>query len=260
MCAAIALFAILLTQPASAITWLYTPESLSSIDGRYYNAAANPQRLMNITVFHQGTGAVSQNITDWNLGTYTGVTTPSPLGNYQRGIDNSTPGSCAVQAVGTQWGSVIDTASVTENPASYNYKNNVSLRYGFGGGSPVYPWATTVGSFNMSFDLKVPTATFVSGTVPHVYASISVIDPNGQFISIQPNMYDPRGALTEFSGWDPVGNAAYVHSSFTSSAKFISILPGSSTIATTTWNDWRYFSFSITGDELLTIINKINRD
>jgi hypothetical protein len=155
---------------------------------------------------------------------------------------------------------VINTASVTEDPASYNYKNNVSLRYGFGGGSPVYPWATTNGSFDMSFDLKVPTATFVSGTVPHVYASIAVIDPNGQSISIQPNMYDPRGALTEFSGWDPVGNAAYVHSSFTSNAKFISMLPGSSTIATTTWNDWRYFGFSITDDELLAIINKINHD
>jgi hypothetical protein len=261
-CASITLISFLLIGSAQgATTWLYTPESISDISGRVYADAGAPAHLTNMSTFGQTSNAVSQTITGWNLGTYTGVTSPSPLSDYQRGINNSVAGSSAVQMTGTEMGVIIKTSSI---PGGSGYNGNLAngqTSYQWTSQDNVRPWAYSDSVFNMSYDLKIPQATITGNACAYACASILIKDGTGKYFWIQPQMFDTRGAPhTEYYGWDNGTNSGYVNTFFDASNNrtYCSLLSGSYASTGSTWSDWHYYGYSISTNQLLSAINSIN--
>jgi len=94
-------------------TIFYQPPSFSRADAT--NVFADPLGNGSIaTPFDKsvcwmyGVGTIDQSISTWNLGDFTGLNPPDPVGQYQYGHDNGRYGSSACQLDGTWAGGMLD--------------------------------------------------------------------------------------------------------------------------------------------------------
>jgi hypothetical protein len=211
-----------------------------------------------MSVFRQTADAASQTITDWNLGDYTGVASPDPLGNYQRGVNNSVPGSNAVQMTGTQAGVVINSTTVSVTwpwmNSQIKYKWNSLV-------DNIHPWEYDDSALNVSFKMKLPWASTGGASIAYAGCGLVVADSNNKVISLGQIVFDTRGGIyisrdryvgLESAGRGMAGGVA------TASSRFLDLLPGSHTASSSTWDEWQYYGFSIGRTEFLNAINDLN--
>jgi hypothetical protein len=258
----ISLFCAVSNIPASASSYnyFYTPETISGISGRAYANSDCPRRLLNMSVFGGSANAISQSVTGWNLGDFTGVTSPSPLGTYQLGIDNSWYGSTAVQMTSTEMGAQLHTYSI---PSGNGNLLNAQVKYTWDYSDDIRPWQHTTSKLNFSFNLKIPSSYFEGGACGYIYASILLTDPAGHYFWIQPQIYDSRREPgTEYVGWDAGTNSAYANTYYrygnNGVADYCTKNSASYWSTGSTWSSWRWYGFSVSRTQLLNAINDIN--
>lgn len=177
----------------AATTWFYAPQSVGNISGRAYADGDAPVHWLNMSTFGETSSAVSQTISGWNVGDFTGVESPSPVGEYQLGINNAAYGSAAVQMTNTTVGAMVNTFTI---PGGSGYNNNLAnaqVQYKWNASDNLTPWAYTTSNFYFSYYLQVPNSYFTGGAVGYVYACFLVTDGNGHNLWIQPQAYDVRG-------------------------------------------------------------------
>jgi hypothetical protein len=86
-----------------------------------------------------GVGSIDQSISAWNVGHFTGLGPPDPLGQYQYGHDNGRYGSSACQLDGTLGGALLDKSDGPESAALHGW----DLEYAWSPGQLLYrPWAS----------------------------------------------------------------------------------------------------------------------
>lgn len=243
-------------KPANAVvsSYYYTPECITNISGRVFTDRSGPLHFLNMSVFSQPSIIESQAVT-WMVGDFTGVYPSSPIDCYQRGVDNSWYGSCAVQIYCTQMGAMLHTWSVPTR----NTLINSQVKYEWSSFDNIHPWMHTDSVFKVSFHLKVPAAYMTSGACGYVYASICLADPNGKYFWLQPAAFDTRGiSNSESVGWDKGTSSAYAGTFYGSNTRYISKDPASAISTGTTWNTWRWYCFTIDRTQLLNAVNDIN--
>ena len=94
-------------------TIFYEPTSLTHADGT--DVFSDPDQCGCISTpqdktvcWMYGVGTIDQSISSWNVGDFTGLDSPDPIGQYQYGHDNGRYGSSACQLSGTWAGALLD--------------------------------------------------------------------------------------------------------------------------------------------------------
>lgn len=250
----------------AARVFYYTPQNITNIAGRAFADSNCPTHLLNMSTSGMGANAVSTSITGWNLGSFTGVTSPSPYGNYQKGNLASSYGSLGVQMTGIQYGAHVHTYSIPGG-SGYNYDlANAQVKYKWDLNDNIRPWANSIiSNFQCEFDIKVPNSYMTGGAVGYVYLSIlikdSTLGPNDGWIYIQPQIYDTRWAPNqEYIGWDAGTNTVFANTfyDYYNSTQYGTKLPSSPPSRGYTWSNWERFGFSISRAQLTKIIDDIN--
>jgi hypothetical protein len=254
---------LLLPDIGSAGTnYFYTPQSVGNISGRAYADGDAPVHWLNMSTFGQTSSAVSQTISGWNEGDFTGVASPTPVGNYQRGISNSSYGSSAVQMTDTTVGAQVNTFTI---PGGSGYNHNLAnaqVQYKWNASDNIKPWAHTTSNFNFSYYLQVPKSYFTGGAVGYVYASFLVTDGNNHNLWIQPQTYDVRGVnssgIHESIGFDAGTDTVFANTKYGSGTRYCTQSSGSNSSTGSTWSGWRWYGESINRSQLLNAINDAN--
>jgi hypothetical protein len=243
-------------------TYFYKSQSVGDIDRRAFADGHPPVHWLNMSTFGQTSSAVSQTISGWNLGDFTGAKSPTPVGKYQRGIDNAAYRSSAVQMTNTIVGAMVNTDTIPGGSA-YSYDlANAQVQYSWNASDNLKPWAYATSNFNFSFYLQVPDAHFTGGAVGYVYASFLVDDGNNHQLWLQPQVYDVRGVnsngIHEFVGYDKGTATVYANTLFGAGTRYCTPTSGSSPSTGTTWSGWRWYSESISRAQLLNAVNDAN--
>lgn len=227
-----------------------------------YVDANSPPRKWAMSTFGWGLWDKNNTISHWNLGDYTGITIPTPLEKWQRGVNPGWPGSSAVVMNKKSSGCQNHTWSL---PRGINHSlANCQIKYRWELKDNRRPWDGSANSqFEMAFTAKVPSAYMTGGAVGYVYASILLQDENGKKLWIQPQMFDTRGAPSkEYVGWDAGTNSAFANTYFRYSnygiGRYISKAPYSSESLGSLWGNWKLWQFSINRSQLQTVIMDIN--
>ncbi len=242
------------TPPSSGAIFYYTSENIGNIKGRAFADGDAPVHLLNMSTFGETSYAVSQIISGWNVGEFTGVESPTPVGNYQLGVDNAAYGSSAVQMSGTTVGAMVNTLNI---PGGSGYNNNLAnaqVQYKWIASDNLRPWAHTTSNFNFSFKLQIPKSHFSGGAVGYVLASFLVTDGKGHNLWIQPQVYDVRGVnsngIHEFVGYDKGTATVFVNTMYGPGTRYCTQSSGSSSSTGSTWSGWQVYSESIQPDEI----------
>lgn len=254
---------LLLAQlPARATdVFFYTPQNVGNISGRAFADAAPPPGVLSMATYGATPNAVSQAIDFWQVGDFTGVISPAPVGNYQRGINNGWYGSTAVQMTDLEMGGQLHTWSIPGGSAySYNLAN-LQVQHTWTEADNIRPWTRTTSMLRFQFNLKIPGVYMEGGAVGYIYASLLLKDQNGKFIWLQPQIFDTRGApSTEYVGWDVGTNSGYANTfyDYNNASRYISKDPWSYWSTSATWNTWRTYSFTVNQTQLLNAVGDMN--
>lgn len=250
------------TPPSHGTITYYASEPITNITGRAFADGDAPVHLLNMSTFGETPLAVSQTISGWNVGDFTGVESPAPVGNYQLGIDNAVYGSPAVQMSGTTVGAVVNTLNI---PGGSGYNNNLAnaqVQYKWNASDNLTPWTYSTSKFNFSFNLQIPESSFTGGAVGYVLASFLVTDGNGHYLWIQPQVYDVRGVnssgIHESVGYDKGTATVFVNTMYGLGTRYCTQSAGSSSSTGSTWSGWQLYSESINQTQLLNAINDAN--
>jgi hypothetical protein len=244
--------------------YFYTPQSVGNISGRAYADGDAPLHWLNMSTFGETSSAVSQTISGWNVGDFSGVVSPSPVGSYQLGINNSAYGSAAVQMTDTAVGAQVNTFTI---PGGSSYNNNLAnaqVQYKWSAADNLTPWAYSTSNFNFSFYLEVPSSYFTGGAVGYVMSSILVSDENNHSLWIQASAYDVRGVgssgIHEYIGFDPGTDTAFADSFYdpNKTTRYLSESANSNSSTGSTWSGLRWYGYSINRTQLLNAINDAN--
>ncbi len=248
--------------PTSGMISYYASENIVNITGRAFADGDASVHLLNMSTFGETSYAVSQTISGWNVGDFTGVESPDPVGNYQLGIDNAAYGSSAVQMSGAIVGAIVNTLTI---PGGGGYNNNLAnaqVQYKWNASDNLRPWAYPTSNFNFSFNLQIPNSYFTGGAVGYVYASFLVTDGNGHNLWIQPQVYDVRGVnsngIHEFVDYDKSTATVFVDTMYGPGTRYCTQSGGSSSSTGSTWSGWQWYSESIDRTQLLNAINDAN--
>jgi hypothetical protein len=246
----------------AATTWFYAPQSVGNISGRAYADGDAPLHWLNMSTFGLTSSAVSETISGWNVGSFSGITSPSPVGEYQLGIDNGAYGSDAVQMTNTAFGGIVNTYTIPGGSGYNNNLANMQVQYKWDAGDNLQPWEYSTSAFNFAYYLEVPGSYFTGGAVGYVIASVLVTDNNNHSIWLQTSAYDDRGisssGMHEFIGFDKGTQVAYADTLYNSGTQYCSQLYGSSTSTGSTWSGYRWYGYSISRAQLLNAINGVN--
>jgi hypothetical protein len=242
--------------------YFYTPQSVGNISGRAYADGNAPVHWLNMSTFGETSSAVSQTISGWNVGDFTGVESPSPVGEYQLGIDNAAYGSAAVQMTNTTVGAMVNTFTI---PGGSGYNNNLAnaqVQYKWNASDNLTPWAYTTSNFYFSYYLQVPKSYFTGGAVGYVYASFLVTDGNGHNLWIQPQAYDVRGVnsngIHEFIGFDKGTATVFADTKYGAGTRYCSEEQSSNSSTGSTWSGFRWYGETISRTQLLNAVNDAN--
>jgi hypothetical protein len=250
------------TPPSSRTISYYASENIGNIAGRAFADGEAPIHLLNMSTFGETSYAVSKIISGWNMGEFTGVESPAPVGNYQLGIDNAAYGSSAVQMSGSAVGAIVNTLTIPGGSGYNNDLANAQVQYRWLASDNLRPWAHTTSKFNFSFNLQIPKSHFTGGAVGYVLASFLVTDGNGHSLWIQPQVYDVRGVnsngIHEFVGYDEGTAAVFVNTMYGPGTRYCTQSSGSSSSTGSTWSGWRLYSESIDQKQLLNAVNDAN--
>lgn len=243
----------------ATLDFFYTPENIGNISGRVFADIQSSPHLLNMSVF--GIGTYGEAITDWQVGTFSGVTSPNPFGLYQVGLYNNWIGSTAVQMTDTEMGGQLHTWSII-NGSGYNYNlANLQVKYRWEESDNIRPWTRSTSKLRFAFNLKVPSAYMEDGAIGYVYVSLLMRDPNGKIFWIQPQIFDTRGApSTEYIGWDAGTSSGFVNTyyDYGNNRRYCSKAPASYWSTGATWSDWRWYDFSVSRPQALNMINDLN--
>lgn len=238
---------------------IYAPETVTNIEGRVYVDVNDPIHQGFLRLGGMSSTAASNIISGWNVGTYTGATTTSPIANRQRGVNNAVPGSTAVQMFGTTAGFIIDTNSIP-GTSDYTYGlANAQWGYAWDGADNIRPWASSTSAFGMDFVMKIPIAKQRSNSEPgYVYASILVQDVvSGKSLYLQPQVLDTRYVPYEFYGFDAGTQTAFVGAKFKANGRYAS--KTTNAVSTKTpWANFKTYGFTINRQQLLNAVSDIN--
>lgn len=248
-------------QPITTTTlYNYLNDSVSNISGRAYAEAAHPiSAQVHASTFGMGTNAVSNAISNWNLGTYTTVTTPANWYSYQRG--------------GTNY-STTKAPSVALHTYYFHCVNKTSLQArDYNSGNAMYPccqatvrWSTTDnkrpfyngGRYRASFQLKVPDRNTDANSFTYAQTCSRFQDPvTGKFISICLQAYNTLGAQPDIVQPEYADSAA-ANTRFGGPGTYASSYGSSQSFQTSVWSTWKYFEYTITPSQMLAAINAVN--
>jgi hypothetical protein len=241
----------------------YSPKWVDDIAGR---ALAEPNTMPPyyyepyVVLWGLGDDAVDQQIS-WDVNDFSGFTPPSPLTQYQRGVDNLSYGSTAVQLQGYSGGFFLDSDSAT-GPAQND------LRSGYYSGSftadaNYRPWYSDDSCFSYSCYLQVPSGGYDGGTCGQLGLIMHLTDMStASHVWVSVVAYDSRGmsggGATEGILWDAGTDTAIVISYFGEGRSFLTPSYDSDYFTDSLWNNWRYFSFRMSPEHVATWANAIN--
>jgi hypothetical protein len=251
--------------------FFYKPQNVGNIKGRAFADTAAPLRLLNMSVFGATQNAVSQAINGWQVGDFSGVASPEPKDNYQRGISNTWIGSTSVQMTNSEMGGQLHTYSISPlGGSNYNYNlANLQVNYtwadfkkGRSGQVNILPWRHSTSRLKFQFKLKIPNVYMEGGAIGYVYASLLLQDENGKIFWLQPQIFDTRGTpSSEFLGWDGGTKSGYVNTFYDSknATRYCSKDTRSYSSTDTTWRTWHLYSFSVNRTQLLNAVASMNQ-
>lgn len=246
--------------PVSATdVFYYTPEHVTNITGRAFADAGPPPKLLAMSTFGAGPNAVAQVVSNWQVGGFSGVTSPAPMGNYQRGITNGGYGSMAVQMTDLEMGGMLNTWSIPRG-SPYNLAN-LQVNYNWTDADNILPWTHATSNLRLQFNLKIPYSYVEGGAIGYVYSDFLLVDQTGKYFWLQVIIYDTRGApSTEYIGWDTGTSSGYVNSfyDYNNATRYCSKDPWSHWSTGATWNTYETYSFTVNQTQLLKAINDLN--
>ncbi|OHB59718.1 MAG: hypothetical protein A2Y12_14775 [Planctomycetes bacterium GWF2_42_9] len=255
----VTVFFIGFTAEAGTTNW-YSPVSVSNISGHAYANPANggPTHTPICITWYCGNDAVDESIS-WAVGDFSGYYPASPLTQYQRGIDNTWYGSCAVQMKDDYAGFQLHGYSASQPP-------NLDLRsmyyqYNFTAQDQLYPWGQG-GYFRYSAYIQVPAKYFQgSGACGYFDFIMHLTDTStGNGVWIVVAAYDSRGssALYEGASWDSGTNTAMVVSYFGSGRRYLTLGDSSYSFTGTTWSGLRYYAYKMYGQDVTDWATDLN--
>jgi hypothetical protein len=231
----------------------YKSPHISAIDGKVCSDKPLPAGQ---TVVHtSGLGDLSAKPIPWPVGDFTGFYPKGRVQDFQRGLSEEFYGSSAVQLQGTIAAMQIHTYSW---PIYEKYR--LALLY-YGWQEQVFPWRYGP-SAKLCIDhhAVVPSSWTGDGSLNYAYTAIGVNDTaTGKSLWIAMLVYDCRGPImfAETGVWWPEASIA-IALGFYGGKRYSSLLPKSSWTASETWKEWRYFGFSISREQLQTMIVEVN--
>jgi len=216
-----------------------------------------------IVLWQQGANADDQRIS-WAVGNYTGFFPPSPVTNYQFGVNTNSYGSVAVQWYGRTMGILnrpwtVNRSSSLIIPTVMAHDFNPAV-------TNLRPWPagrTTVSEMSYQLYLRVPHSSFANGSVNYAQSYIVLRDATtGKWFWVGPSQYDNRGSfpsasiISESQGgcsYPCSGNpiVSFGYQDFTS---YGHLGPGSYQSTGATWSGWRWYEFRMTRGELTSAI------
>lgn len=229
---------------------------------RIYIDAGSPVKFWNMSTFGWGAWNKNKTISNWRVGDFTGNMVTEPLDQWQRGVSPGWYGSSSLLMSNKQSGCQNHTWSLPRG--INNNLANCQIKYRWNASDNKLPWSgTTNSSFVMAYRAKIPRGYFEGGAVGYVYASILLQDENGKKIWIQPQMFDSRYTpSTEYVGWDAGTNSAFANTYFRyenyGNARYMSKAPDSAHSRGYYWNEFVFWKFSISREQLANAINDIN--
>jgi hypothetical protein len=231
----------------------YVPQYISEIDGRV--SSDKPLRKGKTVIHTGGLGDVSASSVLWSVGDFTGFYPTGNPGDFQRGGTEDFYGSSAVQLQGYTAGMHINSCS---SPATDTYKL-AQVFYGWWQG--VFPWRYgSKANLCVGHYAAVPNSWTGGGSINYTYAAIAVRDMStGNVLWIAMVQYDSRGeaALVETPIWWKELNSPLAMGYY-GGQRYSSLVPTSHESTGQTWNDWRYYGFCVSRDQLEMMINEVN--
>jgi hypothetical protein len=266
------------TQYWSGVEYYYTPESINSLTGKIYSLenlwGGTPAPTNQLHFRHGGLGAAPfSDPVYWAVNDYTGIAPATPLTAKQ--ISRS-PNCCfstfqveAGSGYDTgQFGWVMSTAWVPlpENPDLQFV--NMQGTYVWPSSQPIRPWITSSSRLGFEFSMKIPSAGISYGAKSYVTAQIAIHDGSGHYFWMQPviylNGFTAGAESTDAIGYDVGTGAAYINPVYQNVGRYTSKFDNPFTgqlgnlTTTSTWSEWKWYSLTISTQQLLNAINDLN--
>jgi hypothetical protein len=187
--------AVVVGQAQTMTTYFYTPDNITNISGRSYADVGAPPGQFAITIWGGTSNAVSEQITGWNLGDFTGSISPTPYGTYQRGISNAQYGCTSVQMHTNEAGVQLHTWSI---PGGSGYHQNLLtgiIGYGYDATNCARPWLHNNSTFHFSYYTQIPRAYVAGGAIAYVQSYLFLHDKKTARASGSPSTCMTSAAL-----------------------------------------------------------------
>ncbi len=230
------------------------PVYVADIDGRVYTAGLLPP---NRAIVH--TAELGENGSDpatWPVGNFTGFYPAVAAQLSQRSLNLDVYGDSAVQMQGFITGFHLRSRS-----PSPDFPWQLGQYY-YGFEPKIYPWEYgPYARFCIDLDAAVPMSESEGDSINYAYTAFKAIDRlSGEIVWISMSQYDERQELIDRGDivhwWseagDPIALGVYGGNLYSS------LLPGSSTSTSETWDEWRQFGYCISFNQMQMILRDIN--
>lgn len=234
----------------------YTPIYVSDISTRVLTNV--PRLPFRKTVIHTAeVGNVSVEPADWDVGDFTGFYPTGDLTKTQRGIVGGRYGSTAMQMEGFTMGFFIQS-----KPPNVEFPYQLAqFFYGF---SPrIYPWSYGPNArLCVDHEAAVPYSNYEDGSINITYAALLLKDESTNTrLWLSMSHYDQRPdviAKGDVPHWWPEAEEPIAYGMYGGN-RYSSLQPGSAVSTAETWDEWRYFGFCVSREQLLAAIDDTNR-
>jgi hypothetical protein len=240
----------------------YTPGPVGGISGHAF-VGTFTYNNMEWNLSGVPASAISQSITGWNIGNFSGASVPSPLSQYQRGYTGAYGGH-AVSAHDESDGAVTTPVfsammnswdlptglPLAGSYLSYTFSPNTVKPYARGANSSIV----------FGQQMQIPQV-YVQGAGARAYTGqgFTVVDPvTGRYFWFLPKIFDSV-ANSNFEGvaFDD-GTAAYVGTYFGTNRKYLTVSNGSSLSTSQAYSGWRWYGYEVSYAQMSTMLQDLN--
>lgn len=201
-------------------------------------------------------GSELQKHSQWNVGEFSGLTSPMPMQNYQASTKPNGYGSTSVQLIGHQATMHLHSWSLP-SPSPMGW-------YILTWNRPVNanPWSASFGSdpiFCVEHSQAI-VASYSEGTPQYTGVSVWLSDKNGRFIQLEVKSWDNRGPQSFYEGvsYDPGLDSNYAGTYYSSGRRYITLMSYSNSANNEIWAEPRWYGMCISKGNLANIVNERN--
>lgn len=254
---------IFTSESKAATTYYYTPQPVSGVTGRVFYDQLTPIDDMGFNFSGQSDNQVSQPISGWNLGVFTGNMVPEPLLSYQQGSNNYGSTSVSINSSAEQNNSPIFGVMLNSYDYPYNFNlplAGIYLQYIFSETRGVRPFSYGISSkLYYSQMLQVPQAYIRSKGQAQIDQGLTFVDSvSNMYFWFHPTVFSTDAPVEKISL--DVGTSAYMVQTFVgNNTSFITKSNGSYSTTRYPWSGWRWYGYSISYLQMKNVISQLNK-